>query len=257
MYAEKKARQRKKIDEELVLALVRQERKRQPRLGTRKLLSQIGRTLGEVGITLGRDRLFELLGRHNMLVEPKEKRPRTTNSRHSLPVFQNLIKDLEVTRPNQVWVSDITYLRLRGEFVYASIVTDLFSRKIVGWHVGDNLEAVGCCKALEMAFRSLPEGVELIHHSDRGSQYCSHMYVEKLRERGCRISMTQELHCYENAVAERINGILKSEYELDAEFETKGEAQTAFEEAQYLYNHCRPHTSLGYRKPAEVYAAAG
>lgn len=257
-YGARHRRQRREIDEELVLRWVRQERGLHPRMGVRKLHHMLQKRLGAAGVKLGRDRLFELLGREELLVPPRvSERPRTTRSGHSLPVFTNRIKGLEVKRPNEVWVGDLTYLRTREGFLYLALLTDKSSRKIVGWHCGDTLEAEGCLKALEMAVRELPLGVPgPIHHSDRGCQYCSHEYVKRALERGLSISMTEVDHCAENAQAERMNGILKTEYGLGMEFGSKAEARRAVEEAVYLYNRLRPHTALKYRVPAEVHSLA-
>ena len=181
--------------------------------------------------------------------------PHTTQSYHNLPVFGNAIKDLEVTAPNQVWVSDITYLRTREDFVYLALITDKYSRKIVGWHVGESLEAIGCVRALERALSDLPEGSKPIHHSDQGSQYCCHQYVERLQQRGLAISMTETNHCAENAMAERMNGILKQEYGLGVEFGLKADARRAVDQGVWLYNTQRPHTALDYQTPAQVHQA--
>jgi len=137
--------------------------------------------------------------------------------------------------------------------MYASIITDLYSRKIIGAHIGDNLEACGCIAALEKALLSLPVNKYPIHHSDRGSQYCCHEYVNMLKSKGLSISMTEENHCYENAVAERVNGILKDEFYLDQTFRTKAQAEETFYQAVYVYNYMRPHLSLCYKCPAEVH----
>jgi transposase InsO family protein len=255
-YARRHRRHRRQIDAELVVALVQAERRRQPRLGGRKLLFLLRAQLTAAGVRLGRDRFFALLRSQGLLVERKRGWPKTTNSRHSLPVFRNLVKDLEVTAPDQVWVSDLTYLRTEEGFLYAALITDKYSRKIVGRHVGDSLESIGCQQALAMALAGLPADRHPIHHSDRGCQYCCHDYVELLTRRGLSISMTEALHCYENALAERVNGILKQEYELDGTFQTKQQARTAFQQAVALYNQRRPHLSLDYRTPDEVHSRA-
>jgi transposase InsO family protein len=147
--------------------------------------------------------------------------PKTTNSRHSLPVFHNLVNGMELTGPNQAWAADITYIRTDEGFLYLSLLMDRWSRKIVGYHAGDTLEA---------------EGAAPVHHSDRGFQYCSHRDVETLQAHGLSISMTEELHCYENAHAERLNGILKQEYGLGCSFRRKQQALAAVDEAVFLYN---------------------
>src|SRR6185436_2476711 len=182
--------------------------------------------------------------------------PHTTQSYHNLPVFRNVIQDKELKSANEVWVSDLSYLRTVEDFVYLALITDKYSRKIVGWHVGDNLEAVGCVRALERALADLPEGSKPIHHSDQGSQYCCHQYVERLQ--GCRlgIRMTETNHCAENAMAERMNGILKQEYGLGAEVTGKAAAHQAVQQGIKLYNTRRPHNSFGKRTPAQVHQAS-
>lgn len=255
-YAARQLRRRRQIDEKLVLNLVHRERQLQPRLGGRKLLSLIHSDLQGAGVRIGRDRFFELLAESDLLVVPKPGAPKTTNSRHSLPVFGNLLSGKVLNGPNEAWVSDLTYIRTEEGFLYAALVTDAYSRKIVGAHIGDSLEAEGCLKALEQALRQLPAGKRPIHHSDRGSQYCCHEYVERLQVSGLSISMTQVMHCYENAQAERVNGILKQEYELDRRFKTKNQARKSFEQAVWLYNYRRPHLRLNFRFPAEAHQEA-
>jgi putative transposase len=255
-YAARRLRQRRQIDEALILELVKRERQMQPRLGGRKLLHLLGSDLEEAGIQIGRDRFFELLAESDLLVVPKPGAPRTTNSRHSLPVFNNLLAGQVLGAPNEAWVSDLTYIRTDEGFLYAALITDAYSRKIVGAHIGDSLEAEGCLAALEQALKTLPAGKKPIHHSDRGCQYCCHEYVERLQKGQLPISMTQVMHCYENAKAERVNGILKQEYELDRKFRTKIQARKVFEQAVWLYNHRRPHMKLDYRFPAEVHERA-
>ncbi|MBE7520752.1 MAG: IS3 family transposase, partial [Thermoflexaceae bacterium] len=252
----RRLRGRREIEEGLVLELVRRERRFQPRLGGRKLLHLLGGDLEEAGVSVGRDRFFELLAENDLLVAPKPGAPRTTRSRHCLPVFRNLLAGLTLVRPNQAWVSDLTYIRTGEGFLFASLITDAHSRKIVGAHIGDSLEAEGCLLALEEALEGLPADKRPIHHSDRGCQYCCHEYVNRLRARGLGISMTEVSHCYENAKAERVNGILKQEYEMDRTFRTKDQAKEAFHQAVWLYNHRRPHLMLDYRFPAGVHAEA-
>jgi transposase InsO family protein len=253
-YAKRKRRQKMIIDEEFILSLVRRERHEQPRLGARKVLFLINDELEENNATIGRDRFFDLLRPNNLLVERKKAFiPKTTNSRHTLPIFKNLIADLEATGPNQIWVSDLTYIRTEEGFIYGALITDAYSRKIVGAHAGDSLEAEGCIRAVNKALDELPINRFPIHHSDRGCQYCCHAYVDILRGRELSISMTEVNHCYENAMAERVNGILKQEYGLDYTFPTKEQAVSAFYQAVNLYNNRRPHMSLNYRIPAKVH----
>ena len=255
-YKVRKVRQRKKVDEQLVKQLVEAERALQPRLGGLKLHSMLREELEAQDVYLGRDRFFEVLKNQALLLEPLPKAPRTTNSVHSLPVFRNMVKDLDLTGPNQVWISDITYIRTKEDFVYLSLITDKYSRKIVGYHLGRTLETEDTLKALQMALAELPEGAEPIHHSDRGSQYCCHEYVDELEGRGLQVSMTEVDHCAENAQAERMNGILKQEYFLNYEFRTVEQARSAVDEAVRLYNTCRPHRSLKMKTPAAVHAFA-
>jgi transposase InsO family protein len=255
-YKTRKRRLRKEIDEGLITELVRAERSIQPRLGGRKLYFMLKADLEVAGVSIGRDRFFEVLRTNNLLLEPLPKAPRTTNSRHSLPIFRNRIKELEVRRPNEVWVSDITYIRTGAGFIYLSLITDKYSRKIVGYHAEDTLETSLCLKALDKALEGKPEGVQIIHHSDRGCQYCSRSYVGKLQEEGFEISMTEEKHCSENAMAERVNGILKQEYWLGGTFQGKEQAYRAVAEAIHLYNNRRPHTALNYKTPEQVHSMA-
>lgn len=255
-YNGRKQRQKQKIDETLIVDLVNRERFMQPRIGGRKLFKILKPELKEAGVHIGRDVFFTVLRANNLLIQPKKKSCRTTDSRHSMPVFSNLVKDLEVTGANQVWVSDITYIRTEEGYVYLSSIMDRYSRKIVGYHCSDSLEAEGCLNALDQALGDLPKDSKPIHHSDRGCQYCCHAYVNRLKGRGLGISMTQENHCAENACAERLNGILKQEYGLDMTFKSKKQAYEAVEEAVWLYNNKRPHARLSMQKPAEVHKEA-
>lgn len=255
-YKSRRVRQRQKVDEQLVKQLVEAERAVQPRLGGLKLHHILREELADEGVSLGRDRFFEVLRNQALLLEPLPKAPRTTNSAHSLPVFTNLIKGLELTGPNQVWVSDITYIRTHEDFVYLSLITDKYSRKVVGYHVGRSLEAQDTLKALAMAFEQLPEGAHPIHHSDRGCQYCSHEYVKELQDHGMPVSMTEENHCAENAMAERVNGVLKQEYFLNYLFQSVAQVRQAVDEAVWLYNTRRPHRSLELSTPEQIHGKA-
>lgn len=252
-YKERKQRQRQQVDADLIEELVRAERAIQHRLGGKKLYEMLKKTLSESGVRIGRDRFFEVLREKDLLLDPLPKAPRTTNSRHCLPVFTNRFKEMVPTEPNQAWVSDITYIRTDEGFLYLSLITDAYSRKVVGFHAGDTLETEGCLNALEIAVKELEVGMFPMHHSDRGSQYCSHLYTGRLRDHGLGISMTEENHCYENAMAERMNGILKQEYGLGSTFRTKQQAIASVDQAVMLYNTRRPHLSLKYKTPEEVH----
>ena len=255
-YARRKMRQRRDVDEELLVGLARLERSLQPRLGVRKLRVLLKGELAQAGVRIGRDRFFEVLRKHGLLLEPRQSQsPRTTQSYHTLPVFTNLIKGLEIRLVNEVWVGDLTYLRTEEGFMFLALLTDIKSRHIVGHHFGDSLESIGCQNALQMALKRLPKTeVRTIHHTDRGCQYCCHPYVEMALGAGLRMSMTEVDHCAENALAERMNGILKSEYGLDCVFATKAQSRQAVEQAIHLYGTRRPHTALGHQFPAQVYA---
>ena len=255
-YKSRRVRTRREVDEELIVALVCRERAMQPRLGGRKLLRLLRGELADAGVSIGRDRFYEVLGRHELLIDRTVRSARTTDSRHSFRVYRNLLKDLELTGPHQAWVSDITYIRTEEGFVYLSLVMDAFSRVIVGWDCSDTLEREGALGALGQAMRQRPQGASTVHHSDRGSQYCCHEYVGRLEKAGVSISMTQENHCYENGRAERLNGILKQEYGLGGCLGSKREALRAVREAVALYNWRRPHQALGYAIPMEVHQAA-
>ena len=251
-----KKQQAKEIDGDLIESIVRAERSVQPRLGSKKLYKITKKELESAGVVIGRDKFIKILKERGLLLDPLPKAPRTTNSRHGLPVYRNLVKDLTISSCNQVWVSDITYIRTDEGFLYLSLTTDYYSRMIVGYHAGDTLEAEGCLKTLHQAALRLSPGECPIHHSDRGSQYCSHAFKEASDFYGLSLSMTEENHCYENSVAERLNGILKQEYWLGRCFKSKEQAIAAINEAVVLYNERRPHNSLGMRIPAEVYRAA-
>lgn len=254
-YARRRVRQRQSVDVEFILELVRAQRAQQPRLGVRKLYYLIAPELKAAGVKIGRDRLFAELRKAELLVERKPSQwPKTTHFDANLPVFKNLIRRCELTGPNEVWVADITYIRTQQRFLYLALVTDKWSRKIVGFHLGETLESSDSLKALTMALRSLKGQRRPIHHSDRGSQYASHAYVRRIQEAGLKMSMTENNHSAENALAERVNGILKQEYWLDAEFESAAAARKATLNGIHLYNHRRPHMELGMATPQQIHS---
>ena len=226
-----------------------EQRRKHPRMGGRKLYYKLQDIFDSEGIKIGRDRFFDVLRRHKLLIKRRRNFVRTTNSFHRFRVYNNLIKDKNICHPNQVLVSDLTYINTREGYLYLSLVMDAYSRKIVGYEVSDTLEAVGCLRALNMALKQLPVNHSAIHHSDRGIQYCSQAYIEKLRSNNLQISMTEENHCYENAQAERINGVLKGEYGLRNKFVNKNMAKLACKQAIELYNTDRPHLALNMETP--------
>jgi transposase InsO family protein len=252
-YKSQKRYMQRKYVKSKVLELVREERKYQPRVGTRKLFEALRPSFISDQIKIGRDSLFDILREHKMLVYRKKATCRTTNSYHRFHKYNNLIKDLEVTRPNQIWVSDITYIRTVKGFCYLALITDVYSRRIVGYDISDSLELAGCLRALKLALRQAPPAPGVIHHSDRGIQYCSNQYVNELKKHKMLISMTEENHCYENAIAERVNGILKDEFYLDQCFFSTEHACRATRNSIEIYNSKRLHLSLGYKTPNMVF----
>lgn len=224
-------------------------------MGVRKLYHELQAPMAALAIRRGRDGLFALLRQHDLLVPVKRSRRRTT--RAGLWHCTNLLHDLQVERVNQVWVADITYITTEEGFVYLALLTDAWSRFIVGHDLSSSLAAEGSLRALTAAMdRTDPAALNgLIHHSDHGVQYTTWPYIDRLRTAGMRPSMGQVGNCYENAMAERVNGILKGEYGLDHLFRHDSDARTAVQEAITLYNYERPHLALDYAKPAQVYAA--
>ncbi len=246
------------IEEEMVLSEVKRIRKQHGRMGTRKLYEKLHGFMLEHHIKMGRDALFDLLSAHHMLVRKRKRRVHTTQSFHWLRKYPNLIRGLIPDVPNQLWVSDITYWKIKsGSYVYISFITDAFSHKIVGYHVAETLESVETIKALKMALTGLikePENhFELVHHSDRGVQYCHHEYVRLLKENNIAISMTENGDPLENAIAERVNGIIKDEYLQDYQVGNIVQAKEVLAFVVTLYNEERPHNSIGNLTPKEVH----
>jgi transposase InsO family protein len=253
-YKSVQSRGRRSLNEAIIVRMVQEIRRRMPRVGSKKLYRMLRKDIFLMRIKLGRDKFLQILRKNGLLVEKKRKYVKTTNSSHRFRVYENLISDLEVTRPDEVYVSDITYIRSEEGFSYLSLITDLYSRKIVGYAFSLSLGLEGSLKALKMSI----DGKELkglIHHSDRGLQYCSNIYTGLLTKRGIKISMSEKGNPYENAVAERLNGILKEEFGLGETFKTREQAEKAVKEAIRTYNEYRPHMSIGYKTPDEKYAA--
>jgi len=214
-----------------VIQIVKQRRKSLPREGVRKLKVSLDHEFNKASLKVGRDTLFNILRKYNMLTLRKKPSYKTTNSYHRFYKYKNIIKDLQINRPNHVWVSDITYIRTVKGFCYLALITDVYSRKIVGWDLSNSLELSGCVRALNKALYKAKNIQGLIHHSDRGIQYCSYQYTQILKRNNIAISMTEENHCYENALAERVNGILKDEFYLDQTFDNVAHAQRAAKNA--------------------------
>ncbi len=239
-----------------VIKLVKQSRRTLPREGTRKLMRSLKNDFEKQGLKIGRDQLFRILRENGLLIRRKKYSSRTTNSHHRFYKYGNIIKDLAIDRSNQVWAADITYVRTIKGFCYLALITDMHSRKIVGHDLSDSLELSGCVRALKKALYHNKPVKNLIHHSDRGIQYCSNVYTNELKRKKIAISMTEENHCYENALAERVNGILKDEFYLDQTFASVMQAKTATKNAINLYNSKRLHLSLDYKTPNYVHQNA-
>lgn len=246
----------KKLMEQKVVELVKQSRKILTREGTRKLMKSLKNELQKNNIKIGRDQLFRILRENELLVRRKKYSSRTTNSYHRFYKYGNIIKELKIHRPNQVWAADITYIRTIKGFCYLALITDLYSRKIVGYDLSDSLELTGCVRAFKKAIYHNKLTQKLIHHSDRGIQYCSNVYTNELKRKKINISMTEDNHCYENAIAERVNGILKDEFYLDQTFYSVVHAKKAAKNAIKLYNSKRLHLSLEYKTPNYVHQVA-
>lgn len=244
----------KTTEESLVLAEVVKIRKKHKHMGGRKLLEKLDSFMVEHKIKMGRDAFFDLLQANSLLVRRKKRRIFTTQSSHWYRKYPNKIKGLTPDHPNQLWVSDITYWKIDNGNVYISLITDAFSRKIVGYHVADTLDAIETVQALENALEELTEKpTGLIHHSDRGLQYCSTAYVNILKGHDIEISMTENGDPYENALAERVNGILKEEYLYDYSVSTLNQARQVLGLVIELYNEDRPHMSCDYKTPEFVH----
>jgi putative transposase len=250
--------QGKSLKDDIILQEVLEIRKKLPRLGTRKLLVMLEPKLLSHDIKIGRYYLFELLGAYKLLIRQPKRKVFTTNSRHWMRKYSNLIRELAIIRPEQLWVCDITYIRVQNHWGYLSLVTDAYSRKIMGYCFRKDMSTQGCVIALQMALanRIYPLWV-LIHHSDRGSQYCSKEYVELLANEGIAISMTESGDPYENALAERMNGIIKEEFNLY-------ESHLGFEQTHQrvidsiaAYNGLRPHSSCDYLTPNMAHLQTG
>lgn len=242
--------------EEIVLELVAQVRRELPGLGLHKLYRCLYQPLRTNKIAMGRDKLNKLLRNHGLLITHKKRSARTTNSKHMFRRYPDLAKDLEAIRSEQLWVADITYICISYDFNYLSLITDAYSKKIMGYCLHPYLTNEGTINALNMAIRNRSGNLALTHHSDRGVQYCSFDYVRLLNKEKISISMTQNGEAYENPIAERINGILKTEFHLNRIFKSRSEALLAVKMAIEAYNNIRPHMSCGYLTPTIAHQSA-
>jgi transposase InsO family protein len=256
---------RKLAEESFVVEFIHRIRQKDRGIGGGKLWQMYRREFGREH-SVGYNRFYDIIEKHNLKVRKKKRRAKTTDSDHGLPLYPNLVKELIPIRPNQLWVSDITYIVIYlnartgdYDFCYLSLVTDYYTKEIVGWCVGETLEARFAIEALNMALGRLDKSLfhDLIHHSDRGVQYASFAYTDILRANGIRISMTECGDPKENAVAERVNGIIKNELLMGMSFSSIDEVRTAVRSAIDFYNNERPHMSLDWRTPAEAALCTG
>ncbi len=223
-------------------------------MGTRKLYEVLEPFMLMHQIKMGRDALFDLLSKNNLLIRKRRTRVFTTQSSHWLRKYPNLIRDFIPNSVNQLYVSDITYWKINTGYLYISFITDVYSHKIVGYNLAKTLEAIESIKALKMALKSLKSiPSDLIHHSDRGVQYCSNEYVKLLQNNHIKISMTENGDPLENAIAERVNGILKDEYLECYTVDNFEDAEKLLSSVVKLYNEERPHMSIGYLTPNNVH----
>jgi transposase InsO family protein len=239
---------------EMVISEIKSIRTQHSRLGGRKLFHKMESFFESHQIKMGRDAFFDLMREHQLLIQPRKRYHITTNSKHWMRKYPNLIRNQEPIGPNHIWVCDLTYWKTASGHYYISFITDAFSRKIVGYHVADNMEAIESVAALKMAKKTLKSGhTGLIHHSDRGSQYCSATYVRELQKQNIQVSMTENGDPLENAIAERINGIIKGEYLNGFKINNLSHAQEVLKAVVKLYNEERPHSSISLYTPAMVH----
>ena len=240
----------------LIIEQVLHIRKQQPKCGGRKLLCMLQPFFIQHDIVIGRDAFFNLLAKNKLLVRNKKRRMNTTNSKHFFYRYPNLAAGFTPLHAHELWVADITYIPVQDRFAYLHLITDAYSRKIVGFHVSDNMRVESSVLALQKALDQKPADAIVIHHSDRGMQYCSNEYVKLLKEHHALISMTQNGDPYENAMAERVNGILKTELIAESYADTK-EAMQHITRCITIYNYRRVHSSINYQIPHHVHEQKG
>lgn len=248
-YKQKSSHKAEILYQDQIVSMVRQKRMRMPRLGTRKLYYLLKEDFRSQNLKVGRDQLFHILRVNHMLVRPRKSYHKTTNSKHWLKKHRNLISGLTINQPEQVWVADITYIPTRHGHNYLSLITDAYSRQIMGYHLAEDLRTEGPLKALQMALSRRMYHQSIIHHSDRGLQYCSHEYQQMLQENNLLTSMTESYDPYQNAIAERVNGILKDEFNLEQGFKEHLQALQVIKESIQIYNTERPHYSCNLNTP--------
>lgn len=240
-----------------VVELVKEIRTSQYRVGSKKLYLDIKPTLEKEGIKLGRDKFHNILKERNLTIKPKRKYKTTTNSRHYFYKYRNRIKNLVINRPEQVFVNDITYIKVKNKYAYLFLTTDAYSKKIMGWSINYTMKVDDGIKAIKMAIKNRTYQGKVFHHSDRGIQYCSPRYIKYIEKKNFIPSMTEDLHVYENAIAERVNGILKQEFDIDCGFASLKEARAVIQYSVFIYNNKRRHNSLHNLTPNFVHFNPG
>lgn len=254
VYKQQKTVKVNSLRADAVKKMVERERKQLPRLGTRKLYYLIKEDLQAQGLKIGRDKLFDLMRFYGLQIKPRRRYVQTTNSKHWMRKWPNIMKSETVCHQDQVWVSDITYIKTEEGNCYLNMVTDAYSRKIMGYTVEDNMEAENMIEALKMAISGRRNTLaETIHHSDRGMQYCSKEYVNMAANNKVKLSMTEDGNPYENALAERMNRTIKEEFGMDRKMKSKDQVKKLVEESIFLYNQKRPHLALKMKTPDQVY----
>jgi transposase InsO family protein len=244
-------------DEFVVVEMVSEIRREMPKIGTNKLYQMLKGVFQNQNIKIGRDSLYRILQEHKMIIKPKKRYIKTTDSKHWMKKYPNLIRGFIPIESEQLWVADITYIQVQDDFNFLSLITDAYSKQIMGYCLYPTLESKGCIIALKMAFESRKKNSTLVHHSDRGTQYCCAEYVEMLQTNDIKISMTEKGDPYENAIAERINGILKTEFELHKRFINRKQALETVKSSIEIYNEKRPHMSCDYLTPVEAHTKTG
>ena len=252
-YKSIRLKQLKSVNRTVIKSNIMSIRRELPRIGVRKLYYLLKESFLQQGISMGRDRLFDLLREEGLLITKKKKYTKTTDSKHWMRKYPNLIRQFDLNRPEQLWVADITYLSLSDRYCYLHLLTDAYSKQIMGYCISDNLGASETLKALQMALKNRNYSGSLIHHSDRGLQYCSAAYVRTLQQNSIAISMTEDGSPYDNAIAERVNGILKDEFCLDQVFDNRSQLELQVKQSIYSYNHKRPHCSNHLLTPSKMH----
>lgn len=257
VYQNQKAGYIRLVNEQYIIEQIKQIRKIHPRIGTRKLYYLVKPKLNSMGIKYGRDKLFNLLKTNNLLIRKRKRKIITTQSNHPFKRYKNLIEFFEPIQADQLWVSDITYFKTKEENCYLFLLTDAYSRKICGYKLSNNLESSNAIACLKMAIKQAKNTDSLIHHSDRGIQYCSNKYVKLLQDYNVKISMTQDGNPLDNSVAERVNGILKQEYLNIKNHQNLKELENEVERTILKYNNLRPHLSCDLMTPINAHRCKG